>query len=34
MREGYSFVTFYGKAYPIDYADALVSIYRKTKTQK
>ena len=34
MKEGYSFMTFYGKAYPIDYADALVSIYRKTKTQK
>jgi hypothetical protein len=34
MEEGHSFITFCGKAYPVDYANAMVSIYRKVQTQK
>ena len=33
IEKGHSFVSFHGKAYSIYYADALVSIYKKVKTQ-
>ena len=33
MEEGHSFINFYSEVYPIDYADALVNVYRRVKTQ-
>jgi ketopantoate reductase len=33
MKEGYSFIQYHNVAYPVDYADAIVAVYRQVKRQ-